>query len=132
MKGLLDPAATQTNMPAMSRWLQHASRAVAIAAEGARHLEGDERLLATIQTNVIVQIENLRTHPLIQESLERGELKLHGWVYKFETGQVFCYEPESAQFVPLSSRKEPHPVYPRGLTFAGAKASVRAPVRREA
>jgi carbonic anhydrase len=28
----------------------------------------------------------------------RGELHLHGWVYKFETGQVFTYDPEQGQF----------------------------------
>ena len=34
---------------------------------------------------------------------ERDELKLHGWVYKFETGQVFTYDPQQVAYVPLET-----------------------------
>ena len=32
----------------------------------------------------------------------KGDLHLHGWVYKIETGEVFAFEPTSGQFVPLA------------------------------
>ena len=35
-------------------------------------------------------------------AIGRGELKLHGWVYKFETGEVFSFDPDQHQFVPLA------------------------------
>ena len=48
-----------------------------------------------------MQLENLRTHPSVAAAVGRDDLKLHGWVYKFETGEVFAYDPEKSQFVPL-------------------------------
>ena len=54
-----------------------------------------------MEENVLVQIENLRTHPSIAASLARDDIKIHGWVYKLETGQVFSYDPEAGQFVPI-------------------------------
>jgi carbonic anhydrase len=50
---------------------------------------------------VLVQIENLRTHPAVASALARGGLNLHGWVYKIETGEVFTFDPEESQFVLL-------------------------------
>ena len=48
-----------------------------------------------------MQLESLRTHPSVAAALGRGDLKLHGWVYKFETGEVFGYNPEQNAFLPL-------------------------------
>jgi carbonic anhydrase len=28
---------------------------------------------------------------------------VHGWVYKFETGEVFAYDVDAHQFLPLST-----------------------------
>ena len=44
------------------------------------------------------RLENLRTHPSVAAALARDELKLHGWVYKFETGQVFGYDSRRGQY----------------------------------
>ena len=54
------------------------------------------------QENVLVQLENLRTHPAVAAALAAGELKLHAWMYKMETGDVFAYDPETGQFTPLA------------------------------
>lgn len=54
-----------------------------------------------IQENVLAQLENLRTHPAVAARLARGALRLHAWVYKLETGEVFAFDPEEGQFRPL-------------------------------
>jgi carbonic anhydrase len=54
--------------------------------------------MATVEENVLVQLENLRTHPCVLAAMSRRELKVHGWVYKFEAGQVFAYDPKGHQF----------------------------------
>ena len=59
-------------------------------------------LKAAIEENVLVQIENLRTHPSVAARLAVGALHLHAWVYKFETGEVFTYDAEEGQYVPVS------------------------------
>jgi carbonic anhydrase len=35
--------------------------------------------------------------------LARGELSIHGWAYKIETGEVFAYNVEEGQFVALKA-----------------------------
>jgi carbonic anhydrase len=41
-----------------------------------------------------MQMENLRTHPVIASGLSKGKIKLHGWMYKIETGEEFGYDPD--------------------------------------
>jgi carbonic anhydrase len=100
MKGLLHPEALEP-LPAMKEWLKHAEATRKIMRENYQHLHKDALLTATAEENVLVQLENLRTHPAVREHLERRAVTLHGWVYKLETGQVFSYEPASGQFLPL-------------------------------
>ena len=64
-------------------------------------------LNVTIQENVLAQMENLRTHPVVASGLSRGKLKLHGWVYKIETGEVFAYDPNSGQFRTATEQRPP-------------------------
>ena len=46
------------------------------------------RLMATVEEDVLVQLETLRTHPTVSVSLAGGKLDLHDSVYKLETAQV--------------------------------------------
>lgn len=114
MRGLLDPDAL-AGTPAVAEWLKHAEATRRIMREKYPHLSADARVTAAAQENVLVQLENLRTHPAVAAGLARGELKLHGWVYKLETGEVFAFDPESGQFVPLAERVPP-PIRPTRLT----------------
>jgi carbonic anhydrase len=61
----------------------HAESTARIMKENYQHItEAAPRLTATVEENVLVQLENLRTHPSVAAALARDELKLHGWVYK--------------------------------------------------
>lgn len=108
MKGLLNPDELR-GMPATSAWLSHAEPTRRTLAENYHELEGAELLNVATQENVLVQLENLRSHPCVAERLERGELKLHGWLYSFESGQVYFYQPDCGQFLPLTESHLPEP-----------------------
>lgn len=101
MKGLLEPE-TVAPLPAVAAWLSHAETTRRIVRDNYGHLHGDPLVTATVEENVLVQLENLRTLPSVASRLVRGDLHLHGWVYKIETGQVFAFEPASGQFVPVA------------------------------
>jgi carbonic anhydrase len=101
MQGLLHPEQV-ARLPALASWLSHAEMTRRIVLDNYGHLEGDLLLNATIQENVLVQLEHLRTLPAVGSRLVRGDLRLHGWVYKIETGEVFAYDVENAQFVKLA------------------------------
>src|SRR6185503_19905485 len=89
-------------LPALAAWLSHAEATRQIMKEKYQHLTGKLLVTATVEENVLVQLENLRTHPTVAAGLARGDLKLHGWVYKIESGEVFSYDPERGQFVHLA------------------------------
>lgn len=101
MAALLDPSKTE-NLPDLRRWLRNAESTRRIVAENYAHLEDPAtRVKATVQENVLVQLENLRTHPAVAARIARGQLNLHAWVYKLEEGRVFTYDPGDGQYVPL-------------------------------
>ena len=99
MSGLLNPELL-AETPAVSGWLAHAKETARIMCEQYPHLtEASARLVAAIEENVLVQLENLRTHPAVAAALSRDTLNLHGWVYQFETGKVFTFETQKHKFV---------------------------------
>jgi carbonic anhydrase len=62
---------------------------------------------------------NHPTLPAVASRLVRGDLHLHGWMYKIETGDVFAYDISGGQFVPLAQyRYQPSEVAVRRRTAA--------------
>ena len=106
IQGLLQPEQV-ASLPALSSWLTHAETTRRIVRDNYGHLDGDRLLTATVEENVLVQLENVRTLPAVASRLIKGDLHLHGWVYKIETGEVFAYELASGQFVSLAEYKIP-------------------------
>lgn len=101
MQGLLQPEQV-SSLPAVASWLSHAETTRRIIQENYTHLAGDRLLNAAIEENVLVQLEHLRTLPSVAARLVKGDLHLHGWVYKIETGEVFAYDVAQGQFVMLA------------------------------
>jgi carbonic anhydrase len=112
MDAILNPGKV-ADLPALRAWLLHAEATRRIVIENYKHLSDAAKLTATVEENVLVQLENLRTHPLVASRLAKGALNLHGWVYKIETGQVFAFDVAEGQFKPLE--KAPTPVAGRLL-----------------
>lgn len=103
MHALLRPE-NLTDMPKTRAWLRHAEATREIIRSCYKCATEEAEWKATVEENVLVQLESLRTHPCVAAALLRGEVKLHGWVYKLETGEVFNYDPEQGQFLPLDGR----------------------------
>lgn len=106
MQGLMNPDSV-TSMPLVKEWLCHASATCEILHDCYADASGVELLNAAIKENVLVQIDNLRTYPVVAARLARNELTLHGWVYEFETGKVFAFDPAVSHFVPISTDAPP-------------------------
>ena len=110
IKGLLHPEALK-DMPTVAAWLSHAEATRRIMREKYCDRMGAAQLTTAVEENVLVQLDNLRTHPTVAAGLARGKLKLHAWVYKIETGEVFAYDSERGQFVSVAEAL-PGPVPP--------------------
>ena len=101
MGTLLDQSQV-AKLPYVRSWLRHAESTHRIIEENYAHItDADARLTATAEENVLVQLEHLQTYPSISTAMERKSLGLHGWVYDFDAGQVFGYQPQDGQFVPI-------------------------------
>lgn len=105
MKGLLHPESL-SGLPAVKEFLRHAEEtAVAVQKKGAELSAEDQHKLA-IQQNVLVQLDHLQTHPSVKAALDAGTVKLHGWVYEFETGKVFAFQPTEGEFLAVNHFSE--------------------------
>ncbi len=111
MQAVADPTCT-ANMPRVRVWLDQAQASAEIVCTCYKHLTGEARAKVLTQENVLVQLEHLRTHPAVATAMAAGELKLHAWMYKMETGEVFSFDPTSEQFLPLRAGEEPAAAYP--------------------
>jgi carbonic anhydrase len=87
----------------VSAWLNYAQPARKAAAPLEKTRTGAEYLLALTEQNVIAQLENLRTHPMVAARLEQGDLQLHGWVYHLGEGVVTVYDAGQKNFVTLET-----------------------------
>jgi carbonic anhydrase len=102
MAGALNPAALD-GLPHVRDWLD-LSRAAVEVVKHAHGSVGPEQLRAVTEQNVLVQLSHLRTHPVVAARLATNELQLHGWMYEFETGDVFAYTEDKGSFGPLVER----------------------------
>jgi carbonic anhydrase len=100
MKGLLKISKLEEEMPVVYQWLKHAEATRRTMKEYYQGYEGEELLDATIKENILNQLENLQTYPVIYSRLKSGQLRLHAWFYEIETGQILEYDPVRGEYVP--------------------------------
>jgi carbonic anhydrase len=100
MKGLLQLNDLREELPLMYGWLKHAEATRRLVKENYSHYQGKELLEITTAENVLTQIQNLKTYPVIQSKLCQGKLHIYGWIYYLETGEVFAYDPDTRSYIP--------------------------------
>lgn len=98
MKGLLQIEKLRTEMPLVHEWLRHAESTRRLIQENYADVEGEELIAITMAENVVTQIENLKTYPVIRSKLHQNKMSIYGWIYDIETGEVLTYNPETDDF----------------------------------
>lgn len=61
----------------------------------------DEQCRLCEREAIGVSLENLRTFPFVSHQIDEGKLKIHGWYFDFEAGELFERQPDNS-FRPLS------------------------------
>lgn len=109
MSAILRGSEQLKELPEVSRWLSFANAATKVIAE--QHAAKDEqtKLDILVRENVLAQLVNLLTHPVVANAVQSKEVRLHGWVFDIATATVTTYDADAGEFVPLT-----HP------SFAGA------------
>jgi carbonic anhydrase len=82
------------SFPSLYEWLETAEEPVGRV----RGTGGDEGL-AAVQENVVAQLENLLTYPVVADAVASGEVELHGWVYDLHTQAVSVWDADADAFV---------------------------------
>jgi carbonic anhydrase len=85
-------------MPLVYEWLQHAESTRRLIQENYADIKGEELMAITMAENVVTQIENLKTYPVIRSKLHQNKMSIYGWIYDIETGEVLAYNPETDDF----------------------------------
>jgi carbonic anhydrase len=100
--GLLRPQLVE-GLPAVEKWLEHADQVCQeIADQKLASSDDDDLLTSAIKANVVVQLSHLRSFEAVSEAEQRGELRLHGCFYRFETGEVSAFSDPMRKFVPIA------------------------------
>ena len=101
IKGILYPDSV-TKLPAVARWTEFGMPARDALFAEYPHLPEAEQLPILTEFNVLNQIDNLSTHPSVQQALQEERLTIHGWVYHIESGEVREYNAGLKRFEALS------------------------------
>ncbi len=99
MKGLMKLDSLRIEMPLVHDWLKYAEATRRLVKDNYSNYEGEELLEIIIAENVLTQIENLRTYPVIRSKLHQGQLSIYAWIYQIETGEVLAYDPQKHAYV---------------------------------
>jgi carbonic anhydrase len=104
MAALLKPELS-ADMPAVQNWVKFAREAKQRIDKADTKLF-DRHLRAAIAENVKLQLEHLATFPCIEERMRAGKLKMHGWVYEIENGDVVEWDQAGQKWLSLTESEE--------------------------
>jgi carbonic anhydrase len=93
VKGMLHPKNVSALL-AVKEWLSHGPSEEEVA--GIK--DPRERLLRLTELNVLMQVENLKTHPSVAARLKKKKIGLYGWVFDIETGLVRAWDEKAGKF----------------------------------
>jgi carbonic anhydrase len=87
--------------PHLRSWLRHAERALEsipdrTAAEAADQLS---------QANTLLQLEHLRSYPVVERAEKQDGLRLHAFWFDIAAAEVLAYDPGQGRFVPLDEHQ---------------------------
>ncbi len=107
ISAMLSKNPVSNSMPNLRDWLNVAAPVLATVKKDYAHLHGAiERETAAAEENVLFGLDNLHSYTCVQERLMDGTLRLHGWFFKIATAELFAYDPETRQFLPLVSETQ--------------------------
>lgn len=102
MQALVDGVPNAAAVPHLARWIEVAAPVREMVLKGYAHLGDHEaKVTAAAEENVLFGLDNLHSYPCVERRLEQGSLRLHAWFFKIASAELFAYDPEEQQFVPL-------------------------------
>ncbi|MCE3237903.1 MAG: dauA 2 [Gammaproteobacteria bacterium] len=86
----------QAAMPNLSQWIE-------LSRDVKEKLPSGISLKKAVQFNVLLQLENLKTYPIVRERLAAKKIRLHGWYYSISKATLNEWDEEQNMFVPMGT-----------------------------
>lgn len=99
---LYDDLSDKEELIHVRKWLELGKKAKKDAKKAIKKKDSKEKLFRlTEKSSIKHQLSNLLTYPEILKKVNKGELELHGWYYKIESGTIEYYDGKSKSFKEL-------------------------------
>jgi carbonic anhydrase len=85
-------------LPNLKEWLRHGENALQALGQNKEFAHAHSEHNRLSQLNVLQQVENLKSYPIIQERITAGKLRVHGWWFELANAAVLYYDPETKSF----------------------------------
>lgn len=101
MRALVD-GRTKVESPNLRAWLRHGEPSLSKLDETKSPLSRTNQLS---QLNVLQQLENLRSYPIVKDRLANGGLTLHAWWFELGTADVHAFEETASRFIVIDEQE---------------------------
>ncbi len=95
---LFDDPAELDKVPHVKKWLELAAPVREKVMQKMEDESVERMEWMAEQINIVEQIKHLLTYPFITDKYIEGKLKIFGWYYIIETGEVYNYNKETGFF----------------------------------
>lgn len=86
------------HLPNVRRWLEISKEVQGRVERQLGSGSEKKREWLTEQINILVQMRNLLGYPYILDRYKEGRLKIYGWYYIIETGEIFNFNDQTETF----------------------------------
>lgn len=93
------------SLPSLNIWLEHAASSYERFKSKAPQNTDLTPCNLLSRINVLQQLDNLKTYPLVVERLENKKLRIHGWWFDLATADVYHYDPKAETFVVIDEKE---------------------------
>ncbi len=108
MKALSRDRSHYADTPHIAEWLRNGDGTLRVLAANYSHLSRHEQMVILPLENILLQVENLRTYPVVRQAVREGRLHVHAWFYVIRTGEVHAYDPLREQFEAIRLEHHEH------------------------
>ena len=99
VKSIFEGVQTVSHLPSLADWLKRVEPATIAAKEAGAGFDLERQLRFAVEENVLLQLENLATYPVVQAALAEERIALHGWVYDLHSSHVRVFDHEEVAFL---------------------------------
>jgi len=83
----------------LSEWIKHAAPSKNILKQERNKFSNElSEVNVLSQLNVLQQVKHLKTYPIVNDKIDKGELGVHAWWFDIATATVYSYDEDKESF----------------------------------